>query len=337
MSPVRILVWGSGFFARKWLDTVKARDDCRIAGILSRAPDRLEPLRRELGLTGVPGFGRLEEARGAADAVIVALPEMLHRDAIVGALRAGLHVLTEKPLATGLDEARAIAEAARAHPDRVVMVCQNFRWRPHTQALRRGVRDGLVGRLGHVMLECRQQVRRTTVDAWRERMAHPFLLDFAIHHLDLIRFLTGEEAREVSAVSFRPAWSWFAGDAAAAAILTMESGLVVGYDGTMVAQGLETPQEGLVTLIGEQGTLHLDGRSRVLLLGRGEPRELPLEPVPEGELGHGLAQLVEAIRAGRRPETDLGDNLRSFALLLAVMESTRTRRAVRPPDLPGPA
>ena len=332
MTPVRIAVWGSGFFARKWLAAIQARDDCRLAGVVSRTPDRLEPLRRELGLPGLPGFSSLDAARAAADAVVVALPEMLHRDAIVRALEAGLHVLTEKPLATSAEEAGAIRAAARAHPARVVMVSQNFRWRPHTRALRRAVRDGLVGRLGHVMLECRQQVRRTTVEGWRERMAHPFLLDFAIHHLDLVRYLTGEEVRLVSAVSFRPAWSWFDGDAAAAAVLTLDSGCIVGYDATMVAQGFETPQEGLVTRVGDSGSLQLDGRSRVWLAAGGEPRDLPLEPIPEGELGHGLAGFVEAIRTGRPPETDLADNLRSFALLLAVVEASRTRQAVRPPD-----
>ena len=101
MTPLRILVWGSGFFGRKWLEAVKARADCRVAAIVSRAPERLEPLRRDLGLPDVPGFARLEDARGTADAVIVALPEMLHRDAILRALAAGLHVLTEKPLEIG--------------------------------------------------------------------------------------------------------------------------------------------------------------------------------------------------------------------------------------------
>jgi len=332
MVPVSILVWGSGFFGRKWLETLKGREDCRVAGIVSRSPEGLSPLRRELDLPGVPGFRSLEEAVAAndAEAVIVALPEMLHREAIVAALGAGLHVLTEKPLATVAEEAHAIQAAARARPDRVVMVSQNFRWRPHTRALRAAVRDGAIGRVGHLMLECRQQIRRTTVEGWRERMADPFLLDFAIHHLDLIRYLTGEEAREVIGVSFRPAWSWFTGDSAACAILTMESGLVAGYDATMVAQGAETSQEGLITLVGERGSLHLDGSSRVSLLGAGDPRPVPGEPAPGGELGHGLAQFVEAIRTGRTPETHLGDNLKSFALLLALMESRRTRRAVRP-------
>ncbi|MBI3457203.1 MAG: Gfo/Idh/MocA family oxidoreductase [Candidatus Rokubacteria bacterium] len=335
MTPQRILVWGSGFFGRKWLETLTASSDCAVAGVISRTPERLEGLRRDLGLPEAPGYRSLDEAvaRGPADAVIVTLPEMFHRDAILRALEAGLHVLTEKPLAMTIGEAHAILEAARKHPERVVMVTQNFRWRPHTRALRLALQGGRVGRPGHFVLDCRQQIRRTTVDGWREHMTDPFLLDFAIHHMDLIRYLTGDEAQEVVAVSFRPSWSWFAGDSAAAAIVTMESGLVVDYGGTMVSQGLETPPEGLITITGEAGTLHLDQQSRVLVLGPGEPRVLPPEPVPEGELGHGLGQFVNAIRTGRLPETHLGDNVRSLALLVAVRESARTRRPVRPADL----
>jgi predicted dehydrogenase len=335
MKPLRVAVWGSGFFARKWLLALKARADCVVTGVISRTPDRLGPLRRDLELPSAAGYASPDEAvaRGRTQAVLVALPEMHHREAIAAALAAGLHVLTEKPLAMTADEARAITAAARACPDRVVMVCQNFRWRPHTRALRRAIRDGLAGRPGHVTLTCRQEIRRTTVDGWRERMAEPYLLDFAIHHLDLLRYLTGEEACEVVGRSFRPPWSWLDGHTAAAAILTMESGLLVDYGGTMVAQGLLTPPEGLITVAGDAGTLHLGERSELTLLGQGEPRLLSVEPLPDGELGYGLAAFVDAIRTGQPPETDLTDNLRSFALLLAVLESARSGRGVRPADL----
>ncbi|MBI4636069.1 MAG: Gfo/Idh/MocA family oxidoreductase [Candidatus Rokubacteria bacterium] len=335
MGRLRIMVCGAGFFGRKWLEVIRARPDCEIAGIVSRTPARLDEARRELGLDGVAGYASLDEAvaRAHADAVVVALPQMLHRETIVRALRAGWHVLTEKPLAMTMDEARAILDASCARRDRVVMVNQNFRWRPHTLAFARGVREGLIGRPAHLMLECRQQIRRTTVEAWRERMVEPYLLDFSIHHFDLLRYLTGDEPHEVVAMSFRPSWSWFAGNSAAAAIVTMASGLVVSYTGMMVAQGLETPQEGLITLTGELGTLHLDGASCVSLLGQGEPRPIPGEPVPESDLGRGLAQFVDAIRTGRQPETHLGDNVRSFALLIAAVESARARRAVRVDDL----
>jgi predicted dehydrogenase len=338
MAALRVVTWGSGYFARKWLEAVKGRADCVPVGVVSRDPDRLSPLRRDLDLPGMAGYPSLEAAvaRGRPDAVIVALPEMLHADAIVRALDAGLHVLTEKPLATSADEARVIVKAAAARPDRVVMVCQNFRWRPHTRALARAVRDGVVGRPGSLTLTCRQQIRRTTVEGWREQMAEPYLLDFAIHHLDLLRYVTGEEATEVVGLAFRPEWSWFAGNTAAAALIRMASGLVVDYGGTMVAQGLETPQEGLITVIGERGTLHLDERSELRLLGAGEPRTLPTEPLPDGELGHGLARFVDAVRHGQPPETHLLDNVRSFALVLAILESAHAGRAVRPADLGTP-
>jgi predicted dehydrogenase len=335
MKPIRVAVWGSGFFARKWLLALKARADCVLTGVISRTPDRLGPLRRDLDLPAAAGYRTPGEAaaRGRTEAVVVAVPEMHHREAITAALAAGLHVLTEKPLAMTGEEARAIGAAARAHPDRVVMVSQNFRWRPHTRALRRAIRDGLVGRPGHVTLTCRQEIRRTTVEGWRERMAEPYLVDFAIHHLDLLRYLTGEEAREVVGRSFRPSWSWLDGHTAAAAVLTMASGLVVDYGGTMVARGLPTPPEGLIAVTGDAGTLYLDERGELTLHGQGEPRPLPGEPVVDGELGHGLAGFVEAIRSGRPAETDLADNLRSFALLLAVLESARTGRAASPADL----
>lgn len=335
MARLRLMVWGAGFFGRKWLEAVKARDDCEVAGVVSRTLARLEELRGDPGLAGVRGYASFDEALvgGKPDAVIITLPQMFHCEATLKAIRAGLHVIVEKPLAMTMDEGRAIFEAARDHPDRVVMVSQNFRWRPHTLTLRKAIENGRIGRPGHIMFECRQQIRRKTVDAWREHMPEPFLLDYAIHHFDLMRYLPGEEPREAVGVSFQPTWSWFRGNAAAAAIVTMESGLVVNYGGTMVSQGLETPQEGLITVIGEKGTLHLDDRLQIRVFGQGEPEVIPHEPVPGGELGHGLGKFVDAIRTGRLPETHVGDNIRSLALLLAVVESARRGQAVRLADV----
>jgi predicted dehydrogenase len=234
-----------------------------------------------------------------------------------------MYVLCEKPLAVDMAGAQAVYEETRRHPDQVVMVNQNFRWRPHIQSLRRGIREGLVGPIGHIMFECRQQICRKTVGGWREKMPEPFLLDFAIHHFDLIRYLTGEEAARVIGVSFRPSWSWFESNSAAAAILTMQGGAIVDYGGTMVSLGLETPQEGLITVIGEKGTLHLDGKSQVTLHSQGDARTLSQNPIPGGELGHALAEFLAAVREKRQPETHVVEHIRSLALPLAVIRSSQ--------------
>jgi predicted dehydrogenase len=325
MERLRVAVWGTGYFGQKWMNEVVRNPDTELVGIVSRAPDRAQVLQPELGVETLAGFAGPQEARDAGvDAIIVAVPQMLHRDAAVEAIGAGLHVLLEKPLAMSLDEAREVVGAAWAHPSVTVMVTQNFRWRPHTLCMRTAVRDGLIGPIGHVSLECRQAIKRSTTDAWREQMEDPYLGDFAIHHVDLIRYVTGLEVEQAFATSFRPPGSWFDGRSAAAALLGLSGGVVASYHGTMVASGFPTPQEGLMTIVGESGTLHMDSRYRVILSALGDPIVLPHPPIPDGELGYGLRQLVESVRGGPRPETDVEDNFKSFAALMAMVESAAT-------------
>jgi predicted dehydrogenase len=241
--------------------------------------------------------------------------------------------VVEKPLSVDMAGARAVYDEAMRRPAQVVMVNQNYRWRPPVQAFRRAVQEGRIGRVGHMMIEVRQQIRRKTTDAWREAMSEPFLLDFAIHHFDLMRYLTGEDGVRVVGQSFRPSWSWYDGNAAAGAIVTLTSGAVVHYAGTMVSLGLETPQEGLVMAIGEQGTLHLDGESQVRLLGQGEPRVLPQEPIPGGDLGYALAEFLGAVKEKRTPETCVVEHIKSLALAFATLESSRRGQAVTVEEL----
>ena len=328
MAPFRFVVLGAGFFSRKWIETVKASADSEVVGIASRSRSVAEELKRDFDLTGTALYASWQEAvdRSKADAAIIALPQMLHPEATVQALRAGLYVLCEKPLAVDMAGAKAVFDETRKNPDGVVMVNQNFRWRPHIQSLRRGIREGLVGRVGHVMFECRQQIRRKTVNGWREKMLEPYLLDFAIHHFDLIRHLTGEEVVRVMGLSFRPSWSWFEGNSAATAIFTLRGGALVDYGGTMVSLGAETPQEGLITVIGEKGTLRLDEASQVTLHGQGDTRTLSQDPIPGGELGHALAEFLAAVREKRQPETRVAEHIRSLAISLAVMESSKQGR-----------
>lgn len=330
MARFRFVVLGTGFFSRKWIETIKASADSEVVGIASRSRSTAEGLKRDFDLTGATLYAGWKEALDSskADGVIIALPQMLHPEATVCALRAGLHVLCEKPLAVDMSGARSVLEETRKYPDRVVMVNQNFRWRPHIQSLRRGIREGLVGRVGHILFECRQQIRRKTVEAWREKMPEPYLLDFAIHHFDLIRYLTGDEVARTVGLGFRPSWSWFEGNSAATAIFTLRGGALVDYGGTMVSLGAETPQEGLITVIGEKGTLRLDETSRVTLHGPGDTRTLSQDPIPEGELGHALAEFLAAIRERRQPETHVAEHIRSLAVSLAVVESSKQGRWV---------
>lgn len=333
MAAVRFLLLGAGYFGRKWLETLKAHPDCTLAGVISRAPEQAAATCATLGLPA-PAFASLEEAchRVAADVALVTVPQALHRDAILSALHHGLHVLTEKPLAMDMAEASAILEAARAHPDRCVMVNQNFRWRAPAQALRGALLAGEIGRPAAILYECAMDNRRATVGGWRESLPDPFLQDMAIHHFDLLRYLTGREAVEVFVRAFRPSWTWFAGRPAAAGLLQFGD-VAVSYSGTFAARGRETLPEGAITLTGEGGTLRLDERGEVTLHRDGRATRMPRPALPREDLATSLEHLLGALRTGTRPETGLGDNVKSFAIVCAALESSRTGRPVAVPPL----
>jgi predicted dehydrogenase len=330
MSRLRILVVGAGFIAKKWVETIVAQPDVELVGIATRSPERGADIVQAAGLAPVPIHEDWARALapGVADAAIITLPQHLHPAAVTGAINARYHVLVEKPLAIDVESVDAIVTTARAHPDRVVMVNQNFRWRPHVQALRNAVLTGAIGPVAQVMIECRQQIRRTTIDGWRERMAEPYLLDFAIHHFDLIRCVLGDEPVSVVGRSFRPGWSWFDGNSAAAALIRMRRGTEVGYTGTMVSSGFETPQEGVITIVGEKGSLRLDADSVVRLAAGGTTTALPSTPVEGGEFGYALNEFLSAIAEAREPEVNLAEHIRSLAIAFAIIESGRTGRRI---------
>jgi len=127
MARFRFVLLGAGFFARKWLEAVQARNDCEVVAIADRLSAQAEALRDEFKLAGATLYADWKEAvtQGKADGVIITLPQTLHPEAAVLALKAGRHVLCEKPLAVDMAGARAVYDEARVRPGQVLMVNQN--------------------------------------------------------------------------------------------------------------------------------------------------------------------------------------------------------------------
>jgi predicted dehydrogenase len=331
MEKLKVLVLGTGFFGKNWLRELSSCGDCEVAGLVGKHPELLAAAGEEFGIPAARRFATIADGldRAGAQAVVVALPEMVHKDAILAALGRGLHVLTEKPLAMTMAEAREIVRAARRVPAAVVMVDQNYRWRPETRTLRQAIRDGRIGAVGAIGYEYRQSITRTTTDAWREQMPHPFLHDMAPHHFDFLRACTGLECVQVMAAGARPAWNWYQGLPGVDAILSFERGVSASYTGTMVARGLATPQDGIITVVGGGGTLRLEADSQVRWYGeKGGSEVIPHVAMPFTDLAGTLQDFLAAIREGRKPETHLEDNVRTLAMVEAAIRSVETGQPV---------
>lgn len=145
-TPIRLGVLGcADIAARRMLPAVTATPGIRVTTVASRSLDKAEQLVSQFGADPVQGYQRLLD-RDDVDAVYVPLPTGLHAEWIDRALRAGKHVLAEKPLTTRPSDTAALVEAARSHG---LALVENYMFVHHGQhAHVRGLLEqGAIGRI----------------------------------------------------------------------------------------------------------------------------------------------------------------------------------------------
>lgn len=277
-------------------------------------------------------------AAGGLDACLVVVPPEVHAEVTIRAARAGLHCLVEKPLADSVAAAKSMIDAAADAGVRL-MVNQNYRYRRAPRTVRKLVRDGALGEIGAVNIQFRKAAHFG--GGFREKMAHPLVIDMAIHHFDQLRGTVGFEPVEVTARSWNPKWSWFDGDAMASAIFRAGNGAVATYTGSWVAQGAETTWDGDWRIEGADGELHwadnavsLKPKSvftSVFVPGAREAGGrivFDLLPLLAEDRQGSLAAFRDAVLKGEDGETSGRDNLRTLATVLAVRTSIERGEAV---------
>lgn len=152
-------------------------------------------------------------ARDDVQIVDICLPNDAHRPAILAAVRAGKHVIVDKPLAMNAQEAQEIVDAARAAKVQVGMVC-NYRFVPALMLAQKMIAEGKLGQIYHYHMDYLhtgyQNPNRPM--SWRLRRSQSgggALVDLGAHVIDLARFLLGDiagiESVNRTFISERPA------------------------------------------------------------------------------------------------------------------------------------
>jgi predicted dehydrogenase len=338
LRRLSVIQVGAGHWGRSWAEIVARGPGTRLAALVDGAADARRWARDTLE---VPVFRGLERALGAvgSDAVLLVSPPATHRPLAEAALAAGRHVVVEKPLAPTLEDARALAAAA----DRAglhVIASQNYRFRRQSRALQALVSTGVLGRLHGIRIACRRDLRDAWISPrdWRASMAHPYILDMGIHHVDMLRQITGREIAEVDARAWRVPDSPFRNEPTVEALLTLDDGTPVAYEGTWaVAAAPETSWNGDWELVGASARATWTGGVRDALRGTvaveryGErPARAALPRLRSLDRLAVLHELRRAIVDGDAPECTASDNVKSLAAVFALVRSSEERRPVRP-------
>lgn len=201
-AKVRIGIIGTGGMAGQHMKAYAANPCCSVVAAADVDSDKV---REFAGRHGIPKWYSSAEdllANGGVDAVSVVVPDQFHAAVSSQCLRAGKHVLCEKPLAADLGEARAMARLA-AECDRVNLVNFKFRNMPAILGMHRVIADGCLGELRHVEGSFLQSWLTATLDGgwqaspallWRLSSRHGsmgVLGDVGVHIIDLLIFLAG--------------------------------------------------------------------------------------------------------------------------------------------------
>jgi predicted dehydrogenase len=273
-----------------------------------------------------------------ADFVIIVVPPASHEKMVDLALQHGCHILSEKPLADSLAASCRIYRKVKAAGKKMA-VTMSHRFDQDKQSLEAAVKSGKYGPLNYVVHRFTHNCR--AFGSWgkfRHEIPDPLLIEGAVHHFDILRALSGANARTVYALTWNPPWGEYAGDSTGLVTLEMENGVKCFYEGAKAnASTLNGWGQDYLRAECRDGTLELDHRWLRVLRGGGWDRplaeDLPLLARPAWTNAW-LAEMFCQWLRGERVDhpTCLDDNLQCAALLFAAIESAHTRQPVAVQD-----
>lgn len=337
----RAVLCGCGAMAKGWLKALTESDFLRekveVVGLVDLDQATAQALAAEFKLhdiiigTDLPTVLRQSKADLLFDVVVPAA----RRAVVAAGLAHGCHVLSEKPMAATLDEARELRRLA-ADASRVHAIVQNRRFIDGVRRIRRLIQSGSLGEL--TALHC-DFFLGPHFGGFREQMDNVLLLDMAIHTFDAARFMSGKDPLAVYCHEYNPQGSWYRHGAAANAIFEFSDNVAFTYRGSWCAQGANTSWESTWRITGSKGTLLWDGgehfEANVVTGREGFLRAVEPIVVPEAEdradtNGHAsvIERFISAVDAGTVPETDGSDNIKSLAMVFGAIDSARNGKRV---------
>jgi UDP-N-acetyl-2-amino-2-deoxyglucuronate dehydrogenase len=338
---LRFALAGCGRIAANHVESItRHADRAELVAVCDSDPTALAAAVQK---TGARGFARYEQmlAESGADCVVLATPSGLHARQVIDAAQAGLHVMTEKPMATRWADGLAMVKACDEARVRLFVVKQNRRNRT-LQLLRQALQAGRFGRLYMVTVNvfwARPQSYYDSAD-WRGTWEFDggAFMNQASHYIDLLDWLIGP-VESVMAYTGTLARHIEVEDTGVAA-LRWRNGAMGSVNVTMLTHPKNL--EGSITVLGEHGSVRIGG----VAVNKIEHWEFAEPHAMDAGLddasyqttsvyGHGhplyYDNVIRTLRGECEPETDGREGLKSLELLIAMYRSARDGAKVNLP------
>ncbi len=323
----RVLNWGLLSTARinqALIPALRASPRSRLAAVASRTEGAAEAYAQQWNIPRAHGSyeGLLSDPE--IDVVYNSLPNHMHAEWTIKALKAGKHVLCEKPLALSVAEVDAMALAAR---DASKVLSEAFMYRHHPQTLKvkEIVDRGSLGTLRLITGSFTFTLNRKDDIRLAKAMGGGSIWDVGCYPINYARLIVGQEP--VAAFGRQ-----FIGEGGVDEAFVGQ----LEFPGHVFAQfdcGFNSAPRSHMEIVGTEGVLDIPepfkpGIKEKLLLSRGDKTEVI--KVPGQELYSGeVEDMAEAVVSGRPGRIGLADSRGNTAAILALIESAETGRSRR--------
>lgn len=338
MNKIRIGIIGSGFMGRTSAETVtRYLPDAELVAIAggSRAP----ALAKDYGVACEPTVSGLL-ARGDIDAVFIHSPHSDHAAQAIEAAVHGKHILLDKPMATSVGDCDRILDATR-RANVNLMIAFGQRFRICNIVARQLIREGKIGRVKMIQERMLNAGGLASLPPWQSRPENlGVLFGHAVHNIDRIRWLTGEEIISVAAQVERDEKS--GNEISTMAVFGLSSGAMAS-----LWESWDIPEPGIprsgcsAWIVGETGILDLDAYG-LLRLGQGGTWSTMAEQAPIDWKGKGMLdpermesyrlqgeEFVASIREARPPSASGEDGRAAVEVALAAYQSAAEERTIK--------
>ncbi|GGG03067.1 oxidoreductase [Paenibacillus abyssi] len=336
---LKVGVIGCGAIAqRRHLPEYLNRNDVEIVAVCDFNLERAKEVAKQFGAKHA--FQTHQELLACEDieAVSVCAPNFLHASITIESIQAGKHVLCEKPMATNLDEAKSMVDAATEKGVKL-MIGHSQRFMPVHIKAKEILDEGKLGRVlsfqttfGHSGPE------NWSVDgksSWFFNQDEAFagvLGDLGVHKADLIRWLLNDEVSEITAMYGTLHKNTNVDDHAVLAIKTQK-----GAIGTLTASWTYYPNENNSTIIYcEKGTLKIgtDEQFGLIVEHQNKHRECyELDKIQSNETGGQtnsgiIDHFVEGILNGTGHSVTGDDGYKALEIVLAGINSANQKQTI---------
>jgi predicted dehydrogenase len=326
MPRKRVIVVGCGSIGRRHARLLAKRADVE----LELCDVNPEYVRRSLSETGPrPTHDSLEQALSSRpDIVVIATPHALHAEQTVRALRAGVHVLCEKPMSNTLAGARRMLAAAQAS-DRILNIGFNQHFHPIMRQVRDAIRSGELGNVVHVHWHIGTYITLLNSGSrYQASMEAALFLDY-VHQPDLLYWWLRRRPTAIYAAGIR-------GTDLELQSTPNVADVTLEYGGNLLAtihlNYVQQPERQSCEIIGDKKWMLVDAKKNILRIGTHESQAeaesaFAFERDCMYEAEH--QAFLDAVDGKRAPESPADDAIVSQEMVAAAIQSWRRQRRVR--------